>query len=65
MLLIKDHSRMKLHASTPYDSTHDQQHRLLSISHPEDWQSASEEFRSGGYLEGPVDPEDEGREGQV
>lgn len=50
MLLIKDHSRMKLDARTPYDSTHEQQHRLLSISHPEDWQSASEEFRRGDYL---------------
>lgn len=50
MLLIKDHSRMKLDDSTPYDSTHAQQHRLLSISHPEDWQSASEEFRRGDYM---------------
>lgn len=50
MLLIKDHSRMKLDASTPYDSTHAQQHRLLSVSHPEDWQSASEEFRRGDYM---------------
>lgn len=51
MLLIKDHSRMKLEATTPYDSTHEQQHRLLPISHPEDWAEASEEFRDGGYIE--------------
>lgn len=50
MLLIKDHSRMKLEASTPYDSTHAQQHRLLSVSHPDEWQSASEEFRRGDYM---------------
>lgn len=46
MLLIKDHSRMKIEASTPYDSTHTQQFRLLPISHPEDWAAASDEFRS-------------------
>lgn len=50
MLLIKDHSRMKLDPVTPYDSTHEQQHRLLPISHPEDWSAASEEFRRGDYL---------------
>lgn len=50
MLLIKDHSRMKLDADTPYDSTHAQQHKLLSISHPEDWAGASEAFRSGAYF---------------
>lgn len=47
MLLIKDHSRMKLDAKTPYDSTHEQQFRLLPISHPEDWAAASEEFKRG------------------
>lgn len=47
MLLIKDHSRMKLFASTPYDSTHAQQFRLLPIAHPSDWAAASEEFRNG------------------
>lgn len=47
MLLIKDHSRMKLDADTPYDSTHAQQLRLLPISHPEDWEAASEEFKTG------------------
>lgn len=51
MLLIKDHSRMKLEAVTPYDSTHEQQHKLLPISHPEDWDAASEEFKRGGYWE--------------
>ncbi|MDX6738145.1 AbiV family abortive infection protein [Actinocorallia sp. A-T 12471] len=39
MMLIKDHIRMKHSAITPYDSTHDQQFRLLPISHPEDWQA--------------------------
>jgi AbiV family abortive infection protein len=55
MLLIKDHSRMKLEAQTPYDSTHKQQHRLLPISHPEDWREASDEFRRGEFLEGSGD----------
>ncbi|WP_052462654.1 hypothetical protein [Nigerium massiliense] len=51
MLLIKDHTRMKHDESTPYDSTHEQQHRLLPISHPEDWAAAPEWFRaSGGRL---------------
>jgi AbiV family abortive infection protein len=45
MLLITDHSRMKLDASVPYDSTHEQQGRLLPVSHPDDWAAASEEFR--------------------
>ncbi|MFJ4228425.1 AbiV family abortive infection protein [Paenarthrobacter nicotinovorans] len=49
MLLIKDHSRMKFYAATPYDSTHEQQHRLLPISHPENWATASEEFKRGDY----------------
>lgn len=53
MLLIKDHSRMKLESATPYDSTHEQQYRLLPISHPEDWSAASEEFRTGDC---PKDP---------
>lgn len=52
MLLIKDHSRMKHEARTPYDSTHEQQHRLLPISHPEDWAGASQEFKEGDYLNG-------------
>ncbi len=34
MLLIKDHTRMKHDAETPYDSTHEQQHRLLPVSPP-------------------------------
>ncbi|GAA4522556.1 hypothetical protein GCM10023191_101960 [Actinoallomurus oryzae] len=41
MLLINDHTRMKLQAVTPYDSTHPQQFRLLPISHPEEWAAAS------------------------
>lgn len=53
MLLIKDHSRMKFDAMTPYDATHEQQHRLLPIAHPEDWATASEEFKSGSYFRSP------------
>ena len=53
MLLIQDHSRMKTYARTPYDSTHEQQFRLLPISHPEDWAAAPEEFRRG---EPPAEP---------
>ncbi|WP_433676888.1 AbiV family abortive infection protein [Microbacterium gorillae] len=52
MLLIKDHSRMKLEAGMPYDSTREQQHRLLPISHPEDWAAVSQELRDGDYLKG-------------
>lgn len=51
MLLIKDHSRMKLGTATPYDSTREQHHRLLPISHPEDWAAVSQEVRDGGYVE--------------
>ncbi|MFE2829386.1 AbiV family abortive infection protein [Streptomyces sp. NPDC059271] len=40
MLLIDDHVRMKS-AATPYDSTHEQQFRLLSVAHPEDWAAAT------------------------
>lgn len=53
MLLIKDHSRMKFYAATPYDSTHEQQLRLLPISHPEDWATASEEFKRSDYWRDP------------
>jgi AbiV family abortive infection protein len=52
MLLIRDHSRMKLEAVTEYDSTHAQQFRLLPISHPEDWAAASENFRRGDDTQG-------------
>ncbi|MGW4878664.1 AbiV family abortive infection protein, partial [Streptomyces sp. NPDC004262] len=41
MLLISDRTRMTT-AAAPYDSTHAQQFRLLPISHPEDWQAASD-----------------------
>ncbi|MFZ3492235.1 AbiV family abortive infection protein [Streptomyces sp. 5.8] len=41
MLLIQDHSRMKFDAVTPYDSTSQQQIRLLPVSHPEDWSAAT------------------------
>jgi AbiV family abortive infection protein len=37
MLLIRDHSRMKFDAVTDYESAHEQQFRLLPISHPEDF----------------------------
>lgn len=53
MLLIRDHSRMKLDATTPYDSTHEQQFRLLPISHPDDWAAASDDFKS---KQSPVEP---------
>lgn len=46
MLLIRDHSRMKFEAKTPYDTTHEQQFRLLPISHPEDWAEGSDEYKS-------------------
>lgn len=42
MLLINGHSRMKFDATSPYDSTHKQQRRLLPISHPDEWASASD-----------------------
>ncbi|GAA2643373.1 hypothetical protein [Streptomyces vastus] len=57
MLLIKDHSRMKFYATTPYDGTHEQQHKLLPISHPEDWEVASGEFKRGDYWKEPEDQE--------
>jgi AbiV family abortive infection protein len=47
MLLIRDHSRMKMEAVTPYDSTHEQQFRLLPVAHPADWAVASDEFKAG------------------
>ena len=47
MLLIRDHTRMKREAVTPYDSTHEQQFRLLPVSHPKDWAAASENFKDG------------------
>ncbi|SEC28009.1 AbiV family abortive infection protein [Arthrobacter woluwensis] len=56
MLLIKDHSRMKLDSDTPYDSTHAQQYKLLSISHPEDWEGAPEVFRSGACFQAGEEP---------
>lgn len=49
MLLIKDHTRMQDLTDVPY-STHAQQHKLLSISHPDEWERASEEFKSGRYF---------------
>lgn len=53
MLLIRDHSRMKLEAVTPYDSTHEQQRRLLPVSHPGGWAAASENFRNERRLDHP------------
>ncbi|WP_432560676.1 AbiV family abortive infection protein [Granulicoccus sp. GXG6511] len=58
MLLIKDHTRMKHDASTPYDSTHPQQFRLLPITHPEDWAAASETFRQSGGSPFPISGDD-------
>ena len=57
MLLIRDHSRMKLEAVTEYDSTHAQQFRFLPISHPEDWAAASDDFRRG--VDAQCEPETE------
>lgn len=57
MLLIRDHSRMKLEAVTEYDSTHDQQLRLLPISHPEDWVAASENFPRAVEMKGETETE--------
>jgi len=37
MMLIKDHSRMKFESKLPYDSTHEQQWRLMPVSHPENF----------------------------
>jgi AbiV family abortive infection protein len=37
MMLIKDHSRMKFDSQLPYDGTHEQQWRLMPVSHPEDF----------------------------
>lgn len=51
-LLIKDHSRMKIEATTPFDSTQGQQHRILPVSLSADWDSVSEGFRRGDYLDG-------------
>jgi AbiV family abortive infection protein len=47
MLLINDHVRMKS-AATPYDSTHEQQFRLLPVAHPEDWAAATGSAGSEG-----------------
>ncbi len=52
MLLIRDHTRMKSNAVTPYDSTHQQQFRLLPVSHPEDWAAASETLNPGAEEDG-------------
>ncbi|MEV6634941.1 hypothetical protein AB0M54_29760 [Actinoplanes sp. NPDC051470] len=48
MLLIRDHSRMKFDATTPYGSTHEQQFRLLPIAHPEDFVVAADQDDSHG-----------------
>lgn len=39
MMLIKDHSRMKFDSKLPYDSTHEQQWRLMPTAHPDEYQS--------------------------
>jgi AbiV family abortive infection protein len=48
MLLIRDHSRMKFDATTPYDSTREQQFRLLPIAHPDDFVVAADQDASHG-----------------
>ncbi len=53
MLLIRDHSRMKMEAVTPYDSTHVQQFRLLPISHPENWTAASDKSKEAQLSDSP------------
>lgn len=55
MLLISDHTRMKS-APTPYDSTHEQQFRLLPTAHPEEWAAA---LRSRRADDGDENPEPE------
>lgn len=57
MLLIRDHSRMKMEAVTEYDSTHAQQFRLLPISHPEEWAAATEDFRRRDDAQGELGTE--------
>lgn len=57
MLLIRDHSRMKFDATTPYDSTHQQQFRLLPVSHPDEfntWMAANEDTL-GARIDGAPD----------
>lgn len=49
MLLIKDHTRMQRSPTARFDHTYPQQHRLLRIAHPEDWEAASEEFKQGRH----------------
>lgn len=51
MELIRDHTRMKHDALTPYDGTFDQQRRLLPISHPEGWAAASDALKRDGHGE--------------
>jgi AbiV family abortive infection protein len=59
MLLIRDHSRMKLDANGPYDSTHEQQFRLLPVSHPDEFrswiESRDESLGAGDQLDGGGD----------
>jgi len=57
MLLIRDHSRMKFESKVAYDSTLDQQFRLLPVSHPKefgDWLA-----RGGDPIDADGDPEDD------
>ncbi|MCX5318073.1 AbiV family abortive infection protein [Streptomyces sp. NBC_00154] len=57
MLLISDHSRMKSNTAVPYDSTHQQQFRLLPVSHPEDWGGTDPEAEEDDLLAGGQDRE--------
>ncbi|MFE9967158.1 AbiV family abortive infection protein [Streptomyces sp. NPDC005525] len=55
MLLISDHSRMKSNTDVPYDSTHQQQFRLLPVSHPEGWGGTDPEAEEDDLLPGGQD----------
>lgn len=55
MLLIKDHTRMQRSPTARFDHTYPQQHRLLRIAHPEDWEATPEEFKQGRHWESRED----------
>ena len=50
MLLIKNHSRVKVEATTSYDVNFEQQHRLLPISQPVGCAAACQASRNGDCL---------------
>ncbi|MTB87166.1 AbiV family abortive infection protein [Aeromicrobium sp. zg-629] len=59
MLLIRDHSRMKFEAEVPYEGTHEQQFRLLPVSHPEEFSAARETAWPGSHETPTPDSESE------